>query len=110
MVDKPCTELPNPEAAVLPALVSVFDSEVTLLGHFIHSAYADKNEQWPGPRGYVLSSDKPYFLAMLAWPISHLRNQKLGVPTPHGYSRFGTVSSESYWQALSYVFDCAFHG
>ena len=38
MVDKPCTELPNPEAAVLPALVSVFDSEVTLLGHFIHSA------------------------------------------------------------------------
>ena len=32
MVDKPCTELPNPEAAVLPALVSVFDSEVTSLG------------------------------------------------------------------------------
>lgn len=31
MVDKPCTELPNPEAAVLPALVSVFDSEVTSL-------------------------------------------------------------------------------
>ena len=61
MADKPCTELPNPEAAVLPALVSVFDSEVTLLGHFIHSAFADKNEQWPGPRGYVLSSDKPYF-------------------------------------------------
>ena len=28
---KPCTGLPNPEAAVLPALVSVFDSEVTLL-------------------------------------------------------------------------------
>ena len=31
MVDKPCTELPNPEAAVLPALVLVFDSEVTSL-------------------------------------------------------------------------------
>ena len=27
----PCTELPNPEAAVLPTLVSVFDFEVTLL-------------------------------------------------------------------------------
>ena len=38
MADQPCTELPNSEAAVLPALVSVFDSEVTLLGHFIHSA------------------------------------------------------------------------
>jgi hypothetical protein len=32
MADEPCTELPNPEAAVLPALVSVFDSEVTSLG------------------------------------------------------------------------------
>ena len=29
---RPCTELPNPEAAVLPALVSVFDSKVTSLG------------------------------------------------------------------------------
>ena len=29
---EPCTELPNSEAAVLPALVSVIDSEVTSLG------------------------------------------------------------------------------
>ena len=41
MVDKPCTELPNPEAAVLPALVSVFDSEVTSLGPMMtRSAWA----------------------------------------------------------------------
>ena len=39
MVDKPCTELPNPEAAVLPALVSVFDSEVTSLGPMTRSAW-----------------------------------------------------------------------
>ena len=82
MIDKPCTELPNPEAAVLPALVSVFNSEVTLLGHFIHSAFADKNEQWPGPRGYVLPSDKPYFLAMLAWPISPYETRSSGYQ-PH---------------------------
>ena len=61
MADKPCTELPNPEAAVLPALVSVFDIEVTSLGHVIHSAFADQNEPRPGPRGYVLPSGQPYF-------------------------------------------------
>ena len=60
-----------------------------------------------------------------------IRNQKLKVPLPNGSSQFGTVSpansakteltdlidqesslsivTESYWQALSYVFDWAFH-
>ena len=39
-----------------------------------------------------------------------LRKQKLGVPLPSGHSLFGTVSSESHWQALSFVVDRAFHG
>ena len=125
------TGLPHPEAAVVPALVSVFDSEVTSLGCVtIH------------PLGYVLPSDKPYFTDNLSEQMKHLlqlassdfpiRNQKLKVPLPNGSSQFGTVSSvefahtkttdpirqkqlwqtvtESYWQALSYVFDWAFHG
>ena len=64
MADKPCTELPHPEAAVLPALVSVSDLEVTSLGHFIHSTFADQNEQGPVHMG------------MCCLPASHTFQQR----------------------------------
>lgn len=74
-------------------------------------------------RGHVARTCyRPIRTGMYRLPVDHtfssdvsqtnfpLRKQKLGVPLPHGHSLFGTVSSESHWQALSYVFDGAFHG
>ena len=74
-------------------------------------------------RGHVARTYyRPIRTGMRRLPVDHtfspdlrqtnfpLRKQKLRVPLPSGHSLFGTVSSESHWQALSYVFDRAFHG
>ena len=102
---KPGTELPNPEAAVLPALVLVFNSEVTSLGR------VTARSAWvcAAFRQAILSKLMPSSGTKYR-PDFPIRNQKLKVPLPYGCSQFGSVSSESHWQALSYVFDCAFHG
>jgi hypothetical protein len=42
---EPCTGLPNPEAAVVPALASIFKSEVTLLGRFAHALTAGQHSE-----------------------------------------------------------------
>ena len=109
---------------MLPALVLIFDPEVTSLGHFTHLTtchsqrthrcpalwrVAHQNEKPPGPHGYVPPSGRPYFPGAGA-PDFPIRNQKLKVPLPYGCSQFGTVSSESHWQALCHVSHCAFHG
>ena len=103
---------------MLPALVSVFDSEVTSLGPYAHplldqSASFNATIQW-SERTFARSVwvCAAFRLAILSshWRDFPLRMQKLGVTLPHGRSRFGAVSSKSHWQALSYVFDCAFHG
>lgn len=89
--------LPDPEAAVVPALASAFDSEVTSL----EQVTARSTWVCASFRTAILSSSKRDF---------PLRKQKLGVTIPHGSSRFSTVSSDSYWQALLYLFRWAFHG
>jgi len=92
------TGLPNPEAAVVPALASVFNPEVTSLGRV--SARSAR----------VCAAFRQAILSRPRWSDFPLRNQKLGVPFPHGCSQFSTVSSGSHWQALPYVFGWAFHG
>lgn len=89
--------LPDPEAAVVPALASAFDSEVTSL----EQVTARSTWVCASFRTAILSSSKRDF---------PLRKQKLGVTIPHGNSRFSTVSSDSYWQALLHLFRWAFHG
>lgn len=96
---RPCTELPNPEATVLPALVSVFDSEVTSLEPFPAQFRAGM---------CCLPASHTFLTHRARFPSYETRSS--GYQPPHGSSQFGTVSSESYWQALSYVFDCAFRG
>ena len=81
-----------------PALASVFDSEFTSLGHVTARS------------AWVCAAFRPAILSQLRKSDFPLRNQKLGVPLPHGCSLFGTVSSEPHWQALPCVFSCAFHG
>jgi hypothetical protein len=82
----------SPDAAVAPALASIFDFEFT------------------SREGVTLRSA----LVCAALPVSHtrrenpspnflLRKQKLGVPPQNGRSPFGTVSSKSHWQALAFV-------
>ena len=95
---KPGTGLPNPEAAVAPALASVFDPEVTSLRRFTARSVR------------VCAVFRQAILSRCRASDFPIRNQKLGVPLPHGCSQFGTVSSESHWQALPYVFGCAFRG
>lgn len=87
-----------PAAAVVPALASAFDSEVTLLGRITARS------------AWVCAAFRPAILSRLNQPDFPLRKQKLGVTLPHGCSRFGSVSSESHWQALPYVFGWASHG
>ena len=84
---------------MLPALVSVFDSEVTSLGRFIaRSAWV-----CAAFRQAILSRRK----RCAGFPNTKPEAQGTA---PYGCSQFGTVSSESYWQALCYVSNCAFHG
>jgi len=92
------TGLPNPEAAVAPALASVFDPEVTSLRRFTARS------------ARVCAVSRQAILSRCNASDFPIRNQKLGVPLPHGCSQFGTVSSESHWQALPHVFGCAFRG
>ena len=82
---------------MLPALVSVFDSEVTLLGR------VTARSTW------VCAAFRPAILSSTVRDFP-LRKQKLGVSVPCRGSLFGTVSSESHWQALPYLFGWAFHG
>lgn len=98
LLTKQSTELLHPEAAVAPALSSGFDSRVTLLG------------QVTARFTWVCAASRPAILskqciAPLDFP---LRKQKLRVSLPSEFSRLGTVSLESYWQALPYLFDWAF--
>lgn len=90
------------DAAVVPALVSTFDFEFTLL------------ERVTARSVQVLAASRQ---TTLSRSIANgnladflLRKQKLGVPILNSFSRFGSVSSKSHWQALPYVFSWAFHG
>jgi len=90
--------LPNPEAAAVPALVSVFECEVTSLGCVITRFL------------WVCAAFRQAILSRLNKPDFTVRNQKLQLLIPKEYSQFGSVSSHSHWQALPYVLGCAFHG
>lgn len=84
---------------MVPALVSVFDSEVTWLG------CVTTRSVWVG------EAFRPVLLyRQQCCRISPYETRSSGYRAPHGYSRFGSVSSESHWQALPHVFGCAFHG
>jgi hypothetical protein len=83
---------------VVPALASVSNSEVTLLGRITARS------------AWVCAAFRQAILSRLIEPDFPLRKQKLGVSLPHGCLRFGTVSSESHWQALPYLFGWAFRG
>ena len=85
-----------PAAAVVPALASTFDSWVTSV------ECVTTRPSWyvRAFRPVILSSHA----CMADFP---LRKQKLGVSLQDGFSQFGTVSQESYWQALPYLFGWA---
>ena len=89
------TGLPNPEAAVVPALVSALNSEVTSL------------ERVTARSAWVCTAFRPAILSSSKRDFP-LRKQKLGVSFSRGVSQFSTVSSKSYWQALPYLFGWAF--
>lgn len=95
---KQSTELLRPEAAVAPALSSGFDSKVTLLGQVTARVHLG---MCCLPASHTLQS----MHASIDFP---LRKQKLGVSLPSEFSPLGTVSLESYWQALPYLFGWAF--
>ena len=78
--------------------------DLQLRGHVARTCYRPiRTGMYRLPVDHTFSSD----VSQTNFP---LRKQKLGVPLPHGHSLFGTVSSESHWQALSFVFDRAYHG
>ena len=85
---------PDSDTIVVPALVSVFDSEVTSLecvttrplGYVLPSSshtFPRKQNPWPRPTDSNAFSDFP------------IRNQKLKVLIPNGCLQFGTVSSKA---------------
>ncbi len=81
-----------PATRVLPGLVEFYVSEVTSLGLLHPSLYP----MCPAPA-------RPYFPD---FPEGQIRFQSIeprsiDLPTDKGYSQFGTVSSETYWQALT---------
>lgn len=81
-----------------PALSSGFDSKVTSLG------------QVTARFTWVCAAFRPAILSerCIAAFDFPLRKQKLGVSLPSECSLLGTVSLESYWQALPYLFGWAF--
>ena len=83
---------------MVPALASVFDSEVTSLG-CVTTRFA-----------WVCAAVRQAILSRPRWSDFAVRNQKLRLPIPCDSSQFGSVSSASYWQALPYLFGCAFRG
>ena len=76
---------PDSDATVVPALVSIFDSEVTSLECVTTR-----------PLGYVLrSGSHTLLMRQNASPDFPIRNQKLKVLIPNGCSQFGTVSPKA---------------
>jgi hypothetical protein len=81
-----------PATRVLPGLVEFYVSEVTSLGLLHPSLYP----MCPVPT-------RPYFPDCLKRQIrfQSIEPRSIDLPTDKGYSQFGTVSSETYWQALT---------
>lgn len=104
----PAAGVPTPDAAVVPALASTFNSEFTSLGRVIArpawvcTAFRTATLSQRSCRS---STGRAMPLGIVASPNFPIRKQKLRVSLPHGLSPFGTVFSESHWQALSVVFD-----
>lgn len=81
-----------PATRVLPGLVEFYISEVTSLGLLHPSLYP----MCPAPA-------RPYFPEFPRGGIrfQSIEPRSIDLPTDKGYSQFGTVSSETYWQALT---------
>jgi hypothetical protein len=89
-----------PAAAEVPTLVRV----LRLLGHVARRCYP------PVRCGMPRLPARTSFAAEQSSADFPRRMQKLGVPAHSGGSRFGTVSQETHWQALPYLFGWAFRG